>query len=144
MMKYESQSESQTAQFAAELAQKTRPGDVILLRGPLGSGKSVFARSFIRSLTGQPDLEVPSPTFTLVQIYDAPIAPIWHFDLYRLKDAEEVYELGWEDALSGGILLIEWPERLGPLLPPKHLDICFSSVENRPDSRILQVTESRQ
>lgn len=137
------ESEGQTTRFAADLAAQIKPGDIILLRGPLGSGKSVFARSLIRSLTGEPDMDVPSPTFTLVQTYDTPKGPLWHFDLYRLKDPEEVYEIGWEEALSGGIAVIEWPERLGSLTPRAYLDIAFAPVENRPDSRTITVTDRR-
>ena len=122
------------AQALAPLLQK---GDVICLHGNLGMGKSVFARALIRTLTGNPDLEVPSPTFTLVQTYDTPRAEIWHFDLYRLKDPEEVYELGWEEALTGPVVIIEWPERLGALLPPDRIDIHLSAADN--NSRLLQV-----
>lgn len=137
----QTESEEATARFAVELAPSLRPGNVVLLRGPLGGGKTVFARALIRSLTGEKDLEVPSPTFTLVQTYDTPKAPIWHFDLYRLKSPEEVYELGWEDAFSG-IALVEWPERIdSSLLPPGGLDILFTPVKNKPSSRSIQVTE---
>jgi tRNA threonylcarbamoyladenosine biosynthesis protein TsaE len=134
-------SEEATARLAADIAPLLHPGQVILLRGPLGGGKTVFARALIRALTGEKDLEVPSPTFTLVQTYDTPNAPIWHFDLYRLKSPEEIYELGWEDAFSG-ITLVEWPERIDSrLLPPGGLDILFAPVKNKPGSRSIHVTE---
>lgn len=132
--------ELETAALAAELAGKVEPGTVITLRGHLGSGKSVFARSLIRTLCGDDDLEVPSPTFTLVQAYDTPRGPLWHFDLYRLKTTEEVYELGWEEALSAGIVLIEWPEIIDSLLPPRHLDIAFQGVDNKPQHREITIT----
>lgn len=138
-MNVTSDNEQQTAQTAADLAHTIKSGDIILLRGNLGMGKSTFARSLIRTLTGTPDLEVPSPTFTLIQTYETHIGTLWHFDFYRLKEAEEIYELGWEDALNGGIILAEWPERLGALLPSSYLDIAFSSIDNKPDSRMIQI-----
>lgn len=135
---YISASEDDTARLAQQCAADLKPGDILCLYGDLGMGKSVFARALIRHLAGDPALEVPSPTFTLVQTYDTPRAPLWHFDLYRLKDPEEVYELGWEEALGEAICLIEWPERLGPLLPATRIDIHLSLL---PDgSRQLQVT----
>src|SRR5689334_18532040 len=88
-----------TEALAARLAAKARPGDVVLLRGPLGAGKSAFARAFLRSWAGEPGLEVPSPSFTLVQGYErADGAQAHHFDLYRLSGPSEVPELGWEEA----------------------------------------------
>lgn len=107
-----------TGRLAARLAALARPGDAILLEGPLGAGKSEFARAFLRAATGDPALEVPSPSFTLVQSYDLPGGvEAHHFDLYRLAGPEEVAELGWEEARRG-IVLVEWPERLGPALRP--------------------------
>lgn len=135
-----SYSEVDTARLAAELAEELSPGTLILLRGPLGSGKTVFARSLIRALCGDPSLEVPSPTFTLVQTYDSPKGLLWHFDLYRLKHADEVYELGWEEALGGGIILLEWPERLEGMRLPPHLDIVLAAVDNEPGQRKITVT----
>jgi tRNA threonylcarbamoyl adenosine modification protein YjeE len=136
-------SEEQTARFAADLAPLLHPGDAVLLRGPLGGGKTVFARALIRALTGEPNLEVPSPTFTLVQPYDTPKGPLSHFDLYRLKSSDEIFELGWDDALLG-ITLVEWPERIDSgLFPPRGLDILFTPVKNSPGSRTIQVTERK-
>ena len=109
-----------TEALAAALAAKARIGDVIALWGPLGAGKTTFARGFIRALGG--DEEVPSPTFTLVQTYDLS-PPVWHFDLYRIAAPEQVWELGVEEALAEGVSLIEWPERLGALLPDDRLDV---------------------
>lgn len=111
--------ENATAALAARLAALARPGDVIALKGELGAGKTSFARAFIRAHGG--DEDVPSPTFTLVQSYDLPAGTVWHFDLYRLRAPEEAWELGIEEAFADGIALIEWPERLGILLPAKHL-----------------------
>ena len=117
--------ESATIALAQQLAPLLRPGDVVALSGDLGAGKTAFARAVIRALCGS-DEEVPSPTFTLVQTYDAPAATIWHFDLYRLSRADDALELGWEEARGEGIILVEWPDRVGPLLPLKRLNIELS------------------
>lgn len=120
--------EAATAALAAKIAALAHAGDVIALSGDLGAGKTVFARGFIRSLPGAEGAagqaeDVPSPTFTLVQIYERAPAPVWHVDLYRLETPEEVYELGLEEAYEEAILLIEWPERMGNLLPREHLEV---------------------
>jgi tRNA threonylcarbamoyladenosine biosynthesis protein TsaE len=115
--------EHATARLAARIAALARPGDILALKGELGAGKTSFARAFIRARGGSE--EVPSPTFTLVQVYEFADAPVWHFDCYRLRDAEEAWELGIEDAFRDGISLIEWPERLGPLLPARRLEIAL-------------------
>jgi len=114
-----------TERLGARLAPLLGPGDLLTLTGDLGAGKTCLARALIRALTG-PDQEVPSPTFTLVQTYDSPAATLWHFDLYRLGGPDEVIELGWEEALGEGISLVEWPERLGTLLPADHLALTLS------------------
>lgn len=119
--------EEATAALALRLAPLLRAGDLLALRGTLGAGKTSFARALIRALAGA-ETEVPSPTFTLVQIYDAPTAALWHFDLYRLSGPEEVAELGWEDARADGIALVEWPDRLGPLLPRDRLDLTLTTT----------------
>ncbi|HBN22826.1 MAG TPA: tRNA (adenosine(37)-N6)-threonylcarbamoyltransferase complex ATPase subunit type 1 TsaE [Holosporales bacterium] len=120
-------SEKETQSFAASLANQARVGDVIYLKGTLGMGKSTFARAFIRHLANNPHLEVPSPTFTLVQIYtDIPL-PIWHFDLYRLESPEEIEELGLDEALSTAVSLIEWPERLGQMTFPNTLTLTLAA-----------------
>lgn len=100
-----------TARLGAVLARRIRQGEAILLSGPLGAGKSVLARGLIRALT-RPEEEAPSPTFTLVQFYDAR-PPIAHFDLYRLETEGEALELGLEEALDQGAALVEWPGRVG-------------------------------
>ncbi|MGB4056649.1 MAG: tRNA (adenosine(37)-N6)-threonylcarbamoyltransferase complex ATPase subunit type 1 TsaE [Alphaproteobacteria bacterium] len=135
----QSLSETETAGIAAKMASQIRARAIITLQGPLGGGKTVFARALIRALGNDAGLEVPSPTFTLLQTYETPLGPLYHFDLYRLKTPEEIYELGWEEALSEGITLVEWPERLGPLLPPSRLDIHLAPVENNPDSRTITI-----
>lgn len=115
---------SETEALARRLAGLARPGDAILLSGPLGAGKSVFARAFLRSLCHDPTLDVPSPTFTLVQSYDSPQGEVAHFDLWRLQGPEALEELGWEDARTG-IVLVEWPERLEDLTPPDALHVTL-------------------
>lgn len=107
--------EQATIMFGRRLAQVSERGDTYALYGTLGMGKSVLARAFIQELTAA--AEVPSPTFTLVQSYEAPDFEIYHFDLYRLKKAEEIFEIGVEEALYEGVCLIEWPERMKPYLP---------------------------
>ena len=114
-----------TAALATRLAPLTVPGDVVALRGALGSGKTSFARGFIQARAGRA-LDVPSPTFTLVQTYELPDGTIWHFDLYRLERADDAIELGIDEAFADGISLIEWPERLGDLLPGRRLDITLA------------------
>ena len=132
--------ERATSSLAARLADRARQGDVIALAGPLGSGKTSFARAFIEARCGSRQ-EVPSPTFTLVQVYAAPGPPIWHFDLFRLAMPEEVWELGIEDAFADGISLIEWPERLGPLLPAERLEVALAFAAT-PEARIASIAAS--
>lgn len=133
--------EDATRALAARIALLTDAGDVIALSGPLGAGKSVFARGVITTLLEQKGLsadEVPSPTFTLVQTYWAGERPIYHFDLFRLNAPDEAWELGIEDAFADGISLIEWPERLGNLLPKKHLAVRLASGVT-PEQRIARL-----
>lgn len=105
-----------TERLAARLARLARPGDAILLEGPLGAGKTALARAFLRAASGDPALEVPSPSFTLVQEYETGLGMVRHFDLWRLDGPGAMEELGWEDARDG-IVLVEWPDRLGTLAP---------------------------
>lgn len=114
--------EAATSALGAALAKEIRAGEALCLKGPLGAGKSTLARALVRALT-RPDEEAPSPTFTLVQTYDGPDFPIAHFDLYRLSDPDEAYEIGLDEALEDGAAIIEWPERLEDRLPPDRLDI---------------------
>lgn len=102
--------EAATARLAADLALVLKQGDVVALSGDLGAGKTHFARAFIRALAGDPALEVPSPTYTLAQIYETR-PRVTHFDLYRLGDESELDELGFEEAVETGLVLVEWPER---------------------------------
>jgi tRNA threonylcarbamoyl adenosine modification protein YjeE len=105
-----------TGRLARRLARVAVPGDVIALDGDLGAGKTAFARAFIAAAAGA-ETEVPSPTFTLVQTYETRIGPVWHFDLYRLSAPEEARELGIDEAFTDAVSLLEWPDRLGHLLP---------------------------
>lgn len=133
--------EAATNRLAAYLARMARKGDVIALSGELGSGKTTFARAFIRARFGE-STAVPSPTFTLVEIYDGDSGlPIWHFDLYRLERADEARELGFEEALADGVSLVEWPERLGSLLPSERLGLAFGAGPT-PESRSLAISAS--
>lgn len=134
--------EGETAAFAARLADLLRPGDVLLLEGTLGAGKSAFCRACIRAIAQHPDEEVPSPTFTLVQVYDHLPKPVWHFDLYRLSEPDEVIELGWEDALDSAILLIEWPDRLEDLRPHTALtlSIQLEALEGGEEARVMTLS----
>lgn len=138
MAVHETHSESETAALAGKIAASAESGDIFLLEGPLGAGKSVFARAFVRALCGV-DTDVPSPTFTLVQTYEAPNAALYHFDLYRLEDPEEIYEIGWEEALSGGIVLVEWPQRLGPHVPKNATRIRIETLAG--ESRRITIDE---
>jgi tRNA threonylcarbamoyladenosine biosynthesis protein TsaE len=113
-----------TEALAVRLAAAARTGDCILLEGPLGAGKTALARAFLRAAADDPAMEVPSPSFTLVQIYDTKIGPVFHYDLWRLDGSDALTELDWEDALDG-VVLVEWPDRLGALRPDHALTITF-------------------
>ena len=113
-----------TEALAERLASMAHAGDCILLEGPLGAGKTALARAFLRAAAGDPAMEVPSPSFTLVQIYDTKIGPVFHYDLWRLDGSDSLMELDWEDALDG-VVLVEWPDRLGALRPEGALTITL-------------------
>lgn len=129
--------EQATTDLGAGLAGHIRHGEAICLWGPLGSGKSTLARGLVRALT-HPEEDVPSPTFTLVQFYQGPQFPLAHFDLYRLTSAAEAYEIGLDEALEDGSVLIEWPERLEGDLPANRLDIVFDT-ENQDGGRRVRL-----
>lgn len=133
-----SYSEEETAALAKRIAGTLPTRQILFLEGDLGAGKSVFARALIRELTNDPDLTVPSPTFNLLQVYETPEFPIWHYDLYRLKEPDEIEELSWDDALSSGIVLIEWPEKLEHL-KPEGLTIRIEPVTGSPNSRRITI-----
>ncbi|MGL4238278.1 tRNA (adenosine(37)-N6)-threonylcarbamoyltransferase complex ATPase subunit type 1 TsaE [Tabrizicola sp.] len=118
--------EADTAALGQRLAEVARPGDAILLEGPIGAGKSCLARAFIQARLGRAE-EVPSPTFTLVQVYQAKGGDIWHADLYRLTHPDEVWELGLDDAFETAICLVEWPDRLGRHVPQGALHIRLTA-----------------
>ena len=118
--------ETATERLGAALASRLRPRDVVALQGGLGVGKTTLARAILRAASGDPALIVPSPTFTLVEIYDTPKGVFWHFDLYRLEEPEQVFELGWEEARADGMALVEWAERLGTLLPRERLTVTLA------------------
>ena len=118
--------ETATAQLMADLALLIGPGDVIALSGDLGAGKTAAARAMIRYLADDDALEVPSPTFTLVQAYDLPPFPLLHADLYRISDASELEEIGLSPLPEGTVALIEWPERAGRALSSDRIDIAFN------------------
>jgi tRNA threonylcarbamoyladenosine biosynthesis protein TsaE len=116
-----------TAALGAVLADELRCGDTVLLEGPIGAGKTHLARALIRARLGRIE-DVPSPTFTLVQVYEAPECDIWHADLYRLNHPDEVSELGLETAFDTAICLVEWPDRLGKATPPSALRLRLDIV----------------
>ncbi|MEO9864416.1 MAG: tRNA (adenosine(37)-N6)-threonylcarbamoyltransferase complex ATPase subunit type 1 TsaE [Yoonia sp.] len=121
--------ESDTQRFAAQMSTVLAPGDTILLSGDIGAGKSAFSRAVIRAMVGA-EIDVPSPTFTLVQTYETETAEIWHCDLYRLTHPDEAFELGLDEAFETAICLIEWPDRLGNDAPSNALTLHFQALEN--------------
>ena len=116
--------ENDTSRVGQALAAVLRPTDVVCLSGPLGAGKTTFARAVIEATTGATD--APSPTFTLVEVYESDAFDLWHFDLYRLEKPGDIWELGFEDCLDAGIALIEWPERAEGLLPENALNLSIN------------------
>jgi hypothetical protein len=118
--------EQATVAFMIDIACALEPGDLVTLSGDLGAGKTMFARALIRYLSGDATIEVPSPTFTLIQTYELPRFQLVHADLYRLSGAAELAELGFDDLPEGAVVLMEWPDRAAGLLPADRLDITFT------------------
>lgn len=141
-MRFELPDLAATAKLAQTLAPILCAGDVIALRGGLGAGKTTFARALISTLMRQ-ETEVPSPTYTLVQTYDGPDFPIFHFDLYRLETPDDVFELGWDETQSG-LALVEWPDRAGAHLPTWRLDLNLELIGDIRHARLEPCGEDWQ
>ncbi len=127
------ENEQATQRFAVEIANALEPGDMVTLSGDLGAGKTAFARAVIRHLAGDPDIAVPSPTFTLMQVYELPRLTLVHADLYRLSGPDELTELGLDEIAATGVVLMEWPDRAGNHLPVDRIDIAFTLSPARGD-----------
>lgn len=119
-------SEDNTRQLAQQFSELLVPGHCVLLSGDIGAGKSFFSRSLIQHRFGQL-IDVPSPTFTIVQTYEHPLGDIWHCDLYRLGSVDEMVELGLQSAFETAICLIEWPDRLGEIAPVDAINVTLSA-----------------
>lgn len=128
--------------LAVDVSKHLRMGDCLLLSGPVGAGKTHFARGIIQAMLAQDGMieDVPSPTFTLVQTYETSMGEVWHTDLYRLTHVDELTELGLEDAFETAITLVEWPDRLGTLRPERYLELVFTTPDIDTDERLLEIT----
>lgn len=131
-----------TARFGAELATSLKPGDIVSLEGDLGAGKTAMARAILRALANDPTLEVPSPTFAIIQPYDTPVGPVLHADLYRLADATEADELGLLDDPEA-IVLVEWAERAPQVAEAVRL-VVHLDIPPGGEGRIVRLTASDQ
>lgn len=127
-----------TAHLARTIGATLEPGDVVLLEGSIGAGKTHFARALIQSILDTPE-DVPSPTFTIVQVYDTQRGELWHADLYRLTSTFELEELGLSQAFEDAICLVEWPDRLGEETPQTALRLCLETGPDE-DARVLTAT----
>ena len=134
-------SPQKTADLAIRISTALRPGDCILLEGPIGAGKTHFARHLIQSLLQFPE-DVPSPTYTLVQTYNVSVGDLWHADLYRLTSLDEIEELGLTEAFETAICLVEWPGRLAQLTPANALHLRLELDQDDADTRKLTFTWS--
>ncbi len=138
MFKYISQNENDTINFACKLANYLQNGDIIILSGDLGSGKTKFTQGILKFFSL--DTEISSPTFTIVNEYNAPNnTNIYHFDVYRLADIDEFYALGGDEYFDNGICIIEWGELIESILPKNYLKITFERDPNNLDKRILNI-----
>lgn len=127
-----------TARLGMAVGSCLKTGDTLLLGGPVGAGKTHFARALIQSILNVPE-DVPSPTFTIVQTYDTVRGPLWHTDLYRIGDVSELDELGLTDAFEDSICLVEWPDKLGAMTPTTALAITFDPQD---DARVVTLSWS--
>ncbi|MCI8616695.1 MAG: tRNA (adenosine(37)-N6)-threonylcarbamoyltransferase complex ATPase subunit type 1 TsaE [Clostridia bacterium] len=134
---FKSYSENDTKQFAKSFASKLNNGDIIVLSGDLGSGKTKFTEGFLSYF----DLEdeISSPTFTIVNEYKKNDTNIYHFDVYRLEDSSEFYAIGGEEYFENGICIIEWGELIEDALPKNYIKISFSRNYENENSRILDI-----
>src|SRR6188474_763371 len=133
--------EQATERLVTDIAAALEPGDLLTLSGDLGAGKTTFARAMIRYLADNPNIPVPSPTFTLIQTYDLPRFPVVHADLYRLEGPGELAELGFDDLPNGAVVLLEWPDRAAGFLPPDRLDLTFTLAPDLgPEHRNVRIT----
>jgi N-acetylmuramate 1-kinase len=133
--------EQATERLVTDIAGALEPGDLVTLSGDLGAGKTTFARAMIRYLADNPDIPVPSPTFTLIQTYELPRFPVVHADLYRLEGPGELAELGFDDLPRDAVVLLEWPDRAAGFLPPDRLDVAFTlAPQSGPEARNVRIT----
>jgi len=132
--------EQATRRLVVDIAALLAPGDLLTLSGDLGAGKTTFARALIRHLAGDERVEVPSPTFTLMQSYELPRFNLVHADLYRLSGPSELAELGFEDASEGAVTLLEWPDRAAGFLPPNRLDVALTLSPQNETYRDARIT----
>ncbi len=133
--------EHATIRLMVDVASALEPGDVLTLSGDLGAGKTTFARALIRYLAGDQTIEVPSPTFTLMQIYDLPRFPVVHADLFRVSGSAELAELGFDDLPEGAVVMVEWPDRAAGFLPANRIDVALTlTPKSNPEFRHARVT----
>ena len=133
--------EQATERLVTDIGAVLEPGDLVTLSGDLGAGKTTFARAMIRYLANDPDVPVPSPTFTLMQSYDLPRFPVVHADLYRLEGPGELAELGFDDLPRDAVVLLEWPDRAAGFLPPDRIDVAFTlEPQAGPEHRSVRIT----
>lgn len=137
MTRFISHSEDETKKFAKKLASNSKKGDIIVLSGELGSGKTKFTEGFLEYFNLQDELS--SPTFTIVNEYDTPDFPIYHFDVYRLEDIDEFYAIGGDEYFSNGVCIIEWGEKIEEILPESYLKISFTRDFEDSNTRTLNI-----
>lgn len=137
MNKFISKSEQDTINFAENFASQLHKKDIVVLSGDLGSGKTKFVQGVLKHFGLEN--EISSPTFTIVNEYNADICPIYHFDVYRLADIDEFYAMGGEEYFENGICLIEWGEIIEDALPSNYIKITFSKNEENEDYRELNI-----